>query len=81
MPEKSLPEIGYIRLAQIVGDKKAGIPAIIPISKSTWWAGVKSGRYPKPIKLSMRCTAWRVEDIRALVDGIQPHLSIGKVNR
>jgi hypothetical protein len=66
MPDKSLPEIGYLRLTQIVGDKKAGIPAIIPVSKSTWWAGVKSGRYPKSVKLSRRCTAWRVDDIRAL---------------
>jgi prophage regulatory protein len=63
-----LPETGYLRLAQIVGDKKAGLPAIIPISKSTWWAGVKSGRYPKPVKLSERCTAWRVEDIRILIE-------------
>jgi hypothetical protein len=70
MQDNSLPEIGYIRLAQIVGDKKAGIPAIIPVSKSTWWAGVKSGRYPKSIKLSKRCTAWRVSEIRNLVDGI-----------
>ena len=63
----SLPETGYLRLAQIVGDKKAGIPPIIPVSKSTWWQGVKSGRYPQPVKLSERCTAWRVEDVRALI--------------
>ena len=63
----SLPETGYVRLPQIVGDSKAGIPAIIPVSKSTWWAGVKIGRYPQSVKLSERCTAWRVEDIRALV--------------
>jgi prophage regulatory protein len=41
---------------------------IIPVSRSTWWAGVKDGRYPRPIKLSERCTAWRVEDIRALIE-------------
>ena len=65
-----LPATGYLRLAQIVGDKKAEppIPAIIPISKSTWWAGVKTGRYPQPVKLSERCTAWRVEDIRDLIE-------------
>lgn len=68
MPHNPLPETGFVRLSQIVGDKKAvpPIPAIIPVSKSTWWAGVKSGRYPQPVKLSERCTAWRVEDIRAL---------------
>ena len=40
----------------------------IPVSRSTWWAGVKTGRFPKPVKLGPRTTAWRVEDIRALVE-------------
>lgn len=70
MRHNSLPETGFVRLTQIVGDKKADppIPAIIPVSKSTWWAGVKSGRYPQPVKLSERCTAWRVEDVLALIE-------------
>jgi len=68
MRHNSLPETGYLRLSQIVGDKKAGIPPIIPVSKSTWWLGVKSGRYPQPVKLSERCTAWRVEDVLALIE-------------
>ena len=63
-----LPTTGYLRLSQIVGNKKSGTPALIPVSKSTWWQGVKLGRYPKPVKLSERCTAWRVEDIRALIE-------------
>lgn len=62
-----LPETGLVRLSQILGDKKKGIPPIIPISKSAWWAGVKSGRYPQPVKLSDRCTCWYVDDIRALI--------------
>jgi predicted DNA-binding transcriptional regulator AlpA len=41
------------------------------VSKSTWWAGVKSGRFPKPVKLGPRTTAWRVEDIRNLISGSQ----------
>jgi Bifunctional DNA primase/polymerase, N-terminal/Prophage CP4-57 regulatory protein (AlpA) len=40
----------------------------IPVSKSTWWAGVKSRRFPEPVKLGPRTTAWRVEDIRSLID-------------
>lgn len=40
---------------------------IIPVCKTTWWAGVKSGRYPAPIKLSPRVTCWRAEDIYALI--------------
>ncbi|MCK1650081.1 AlpA family phage regulatory protein [Bradyrhizobium sp. 149] len=39
----------------------------IPVSKSTWWAGVKSGRFPKPVKLGPRITAWRSDEIQALV--------------
>ena len=64
-----LPETGYLRLAQIIGNPKADpvIPALIPVSKSTWWEGVKSGRYPAPVKLGPRITAWRVEDIRELI--------------
>lgn len=64
----SLPQTGYLRLKQIVGDKKTGIPAVIPVSKSTWWKGVAEGRYPQPVKLSERCTAWRVSDIMALIE-------------
>ncbi len=63
-----LPETGFLRLPQIIGDPKAEppIPPIIPVKKSCWWDGVKSGRFPKPVKLG-RCTMWRVEDIRALI--------------
>lgn len=68
----ALPQTGYLRLSQILGQpatpKSPAIPALIPISKSTWWAGVRSGRYPKPVKLGDRITAWRVEDIRALIE-------------
>ncbi|HIB84126.1 MAG TPA: AlpA family phage regulatory protein [Chromatiaceae bacterium] len=60
----------------MVGDPKADppIPAIIPVGKSTWWQGVKTGRFPKAIKLSKGITVWRVEDIRALIErtGGQP---------
>jgi prophage regulatory protein len=54
-----LPEKGFLRLPQVL--------KIVPVGKSTWWAGVKSGRYPKGQKLSPRTTAWKVEDIRALI--------------
>ncbi|QWF69700.1 AlpA family phage regulatory protein [Methylomonas paludis] len=65
-----LPEAGYLRLVQIIGNSKVQppIPAIIPVSKSTWWAGIKTGRYPAPVKLGPRISAWRVEDIRALIE-------------
>ena len=42
--------------------------ALIPVSRSAWWAGCKSGRYPKPVKLGPRTTAWRASDIAALLE-------------
>lgn len=65
--QNALPETGLVRLSQILGNKKNGIPPIIPVSKSAWWAGVASGRFPAAIKLSERTTCWRVEDIRSLI--------------
>lgn len=63
-------ETGFLRINQIIGDPKATppIPPVIPIGRSTWWAGVKSGIYPQPIKLSEKVTVWRVEDIRDFID-------------
>ena len=49
---------GFVRLSSILAPRGP-----IPVSKSTWWAGFKSGRYPKPVKLGPRTTDWRVEDI------------------
>lgn len=74
MQHNSLPDTGFLRLPQIIGvpaDPKRKTPAVVglfPVSKSTWWAGVRTGRYPQPVKLGERCTAWRVEDIRALIE-------------
>jgi len=62
-----LPETGFLRLVHIVGDRKKGYTPIYPVSKSTWWQGVKDGRFPKPIKISHGITVWRVEDIRTLI--------------
>ncbi|HOY87909.1 MAG TPA: hypothetical protein PLJ94_07790 [Methylotenera sp.] len=59
----------FLRLKQIIGDKKANPPiqAIIPVSKSTWWAGVKSGKFPAPQKLGLRTTVWLSTDVYALL--------------
>jgi prophage regulatory protein len=65
-----LPETGFLRIRQIIGDANAEppIPGIIPVGRSTWWSGVRTGRFPQPVKLGPRTTAWRVEDIRALIE-------------
>ena len=57
---KQIPDIGFLRLPQVLG--------LIPLKRTSWLNGVKDGIYPKPIKLGARSVAWRVEDIRALVD-------------
>jgi prophage regulatory protein len=54
-----IPETGFLRLPQVL--------KLIPVGKTVWWEGVKAGRFPKPIKLSARCTAWRAEDIHNLI--------------
>jgi len=60
---RDFPKTGFVRLSSIL----APLGPIL-VSKSTWWAGIKDGRFPKPIKLGSRITAWRVEDIRALIE-------------
>lgn len=58
---RELPETGLLRVNQVL--------RFVPVSRSNWWEGVKTGRYPKPIKLSERVTCWRSSDIRALIEG------------
>lgn len=57
--QPSIPVHGLLRLPQVL--------SMIPISRSAWWEGCRTGRYPKPVKLGPRTTAWRVEDIADFV--------------
>lgn len=58
----------FLRVWQITGDAKKGITPILPIGRSTFLAGVRSGKYPKPLKLGEKTTVWRKSDIQKLVD-------------
>jgi prophage regulatory protein len=58
-----LPATGFLRLKQVLN--------YIPLSKSTWFAGVGAGRFPAPVKLGPRASAYRVEDIRTLIDKLK----------
>ena len=62
--QSDLPNIGYIRIKQVLG--------YIPVSKSTWWAGVKTGRFSRPVRLGNRVTAWHVKDIQNYIDSVKP---------
>jgi prophage regulatory protein len=55
-----LSETGFLRLSDVL--------TLIPVGKTTWWVGVKTGRFPKPLKLGTRITVWKTEDI---IDFIQ----------
>jgi len=59
----TFPQTGLVRLSQILAPRGP-----IPVSKSTWWQGVKDGRFPTPQKLGPRTTVWKAEDIRALYE-------------
>jgi prophage regulatory protein len=63
MPFPDFPKTGLVRLSAILAPNGP-----IPVSKSTWWAGVRLGRFPQPLKLGPRTTVWKAEDIRALFE-------------
>lgn len=67
-----IPQTGFLRINQILGNTKTSppIPAIIPISRSKLWSDVKAGKFPAPVKLGERCTAWRAEDIRRYIESV-----------
>lgn len=60
MQLEHFPDIGFLGLSTVL--------AVVPVGKSTWWAGIREGRYPAPVRISRHRVAWRVEDIRALVE-------------
>ena len=53
---EKVPQAGYIRQALL-------IPCILPVSPATLWRWVSIGKFPKPVKISDRVTAWRVGDV------------------
>ena len=60
--QNPFPSTGFVRIPTIL--------SIFPVSKSTWWAGVKSGKYPKPVKHG-GATFWKAEDIHALIESVE----------
>jgi len=59
---QEMQNTGFLRFPQV--------QQRFPVSKSVWYDGIKSGLYPKPVKLSARTSAWRVSDIDALVEKV-----------
>jgi len=50
--------------------RSGSVESKVALSPSTWWLGVKSGKFPKPIKLSQKVTVWRGSDLLGLVEGV-----------
>ena len=61
----NLPASGFVRLPTIIGSDNQ--PGVFPVSKTAWYAGIRRGDYPPPVKLGPRVSGWRVEDIRELI--------------
>jgi prophage regulatory protein len=40
---------------------------ILPMSKSTWLAGVKAGKFPQPVRLTPARPVWRKSDLDFLI--------------
>jgi predicted DNA-binding transcriptional regulator AlpA len=59
MQSTALPQTGFLRLSQVL--------KFIPICRVSWYAGIKTGKYPAPIKIGPRTAAYRAEDIAALI--------------
>jgi len=55
---KALPDEAIIRLVDVL--------RLVPVSRATWLRGVKSGIYPKPLRLSTRAVGWRLKDVLSL---------------
>lgn len=63
MENRIFAQRGFLRLSEIIRPKGP-----LPIGRSTWFAGVRSGRYPKGHKLGPGITAWKAEEIEARLD-------------
>jgi predicted DNA-binding transcriptional regulator AlpA len=74
-PWLALPETGFLRIRDIIGDRRRGMPGLIPMSPATWYSWINTQRAPKPVKLG-RTSVWRAEDIRALIERLSSQTPI-----
>lgn len=63
----------YIRLKEIIGDQKTGQAGIVQISRSHLWELVRTGKFPKPSKLSAKCTVWRLSSVMQFLENMGQH--------
>jgi predicted DNA-binding transcriptional regulator AlpA len=58
-PAPELPNSGFVRLPTVL--------SVFPVSRASWWNGIKAGKFPKGVSLGPRTTAWKVQDIKDLI--------------
>lgn len=44
-----------------------GVLQRVPVSRSGWYQGVKTGKYPQPVRIGERAVAWKASEIDALI--------------
>lgn len=64
-----LPLEGYVRLRTVL--------RVYPVSRATWYAGIKDGKFPSPVKITgTKASAWRVDDIRKLIERVSAQADV-----
>ena len=69
VPFDELPDGAFVRLPTIL--------SLLPIGRSTWYAKVSSGVYPKGYEVGPRTTAWKVKDVRELLASVDIVKEVG----
>lgn len=70
METKAAATRAYLRVSDITRNRRTGVPGLLPVTTSTWWAWVKAGKAPAPIKLSRGCTVWRESDVLEFAESL-----------
>lgn len=68
MESEAIAPLAYLRVSDITRNRRTGKHGVLPVTPSTWWAWVKNGKAPPPIKLSRGCTVWRESDVRTFAE-------------
>jgi len=73
-----LPVPGYTRILTVIGDKHATppTPGLIPMSKASWYRGVKAGRYPKIVKIGPNMSACANSDLNELMESLRQEAEV-----
>ncbi len=60
LEQRRIDPDSLLRLRQVLN--------LVPVAASTWWAGVRTGKFPKPVKLGPRTTCWKARDILDMIE-------------